>query len=1368
MKTFPPARAAALLLMVTTITLITSTLRVRMKNLSNIIASLSLLLGASLAAQEIDLFVTTTNTRIWNDAGSGAAQTGSFWRASFPGGEGYQGLCHVATSGLSQPLNQFVGKALTDSAFAAPTGNSRIWNDAGSGATNSGFFFRPQPPAGYVSLGDVCTTVSGLTSPIMCVREDLVVEASIGKLIWSDAGSGADFNFSAWEIVAPAGAIDLGGFVCHASHAKPTSTVYCLKASAVNFPAPTNAQIEQLIGSFGPIVHFHPDEPYLPDDPAVIMEPNATLNWVEVTNRSSYDNFNSAPLGTDLVTNDSLLTRVAEGPLSHPLAENPDFHSILEIPESTWPGNLSRAKSYVRVQPIKGAIIELQFWIFYPYNGRGKTRISIAPLVDEWIDPAGPLGSHPSDWELIRVRTTYKHVDSPGVGKKVSLSVSRHSGDAEYRADDPNLGDFGGSPIVYSAKDTHAHYIVPGRQIYRTVSETNLGITSAFVFLFDVPAAGGQQLATYQSSRHVIVSSAWPSVVTAPPDWFWFGGQWGGFEPHRWSIPLGYPGGVYTYNQDEVENGKPGLLRRGEFQNADLPLNANLGVLRELGGTPLSPAFTPNTTSYTMNLASSENLRLLAQASDYNALVEIRSNGGAFTAMPDGVLIGKAGSVSLVGGPNVVEVRVTTPAPSRQEPHIPVTVKTYTIAVETPPVPPVSEALDAPQLVWTTTGDNTWFAQAAETHDNVDAAQSGSISDNQESRLETTVTGPGVLSFWWKVSSEEDFDLLRMEVDGVEATTAISGEVEWQRVTVAIPSGSHTLSWIYSKDVDTSRNGDTSWVDEVRFTAPLLSSADTIYGGRLEGMQFVPGIHGGFVLGRNGWPASEGPAHAIDGEAPKYLNTGKENTGLVIVPAIGSTIAQDITLWTANDLPERDPASFELYGTRSTHGTAPFDLDQFELIASGALALPDTRNPSGSPLSLVNSQTVTFSNREVFTTYMIVFPSLKNSAAANSMQIGDIQIGGSLAPNLGVGLVNYWNFDNNLTDHAALVVNNASSVIDTGSFDGANGIDGINFTASGRFGSSIEQNGASGGNQNDGFVEIPRSSDTLFGANATNPGSPNTVTISAWVETQQFDSAFQTVLSHGEGSQYRIARRHIGDVISYAGGSPDIPEPAGGPSIAPGTGWHHVVAISEGGVSTRLWVDGTLVATGTAPIIDDSRGGGSLNLNIGANPNTGSQNREWSGRIDDVAMWNRTLTAVEVESLYLGGLADLSLGDLTTPLRSFAIWAAENIPAGEDTSFNGTIENGLIPNGIRYAFDNAAIEHPAPGVIKAPSDVPADVVVVLEYTEDLKPWTPAVTWTNGIPVIANPANVSIENGFVTQTMTSPKGFWRYRVNLVTP
>jgi hypothetical protein len=173
--------------------------------------------------------------------------------------------------------------------------------------------------------------------------------------------------------------------------------------------------------------------------------------------------------------------------------------------------------------------------------------------------------------------------------------------------------------------------------------------------------------------------------------------------------------------------------------------------------------------------------------------------------------------------------------------------------------------------------------------------------------------------------------------------------------------------------------------------------------------------------------------------------------------------------------------------------------------------------------------------------------------------------------------------------------------------------------------------------QNNGFVNVTRSADTLFGANATNPGSPNTVTTSMWVTVAGHDQSWQTLLSHGEGNQYRIATRDTSTNASYAGGVGDIPTANGiGPDLAGGA-WHHVLAISEGGVSTRLWVDGGLVATGGVPVIDDARGGGLPESCNRRQPGHRCPEPRMVGKIDEVAQWNRALSDAEIGQIWGGG-----------------------------------------------------------------------------------------------------------------------------------
>ena len=134
---------------------------------------------------------------------------------------------------------------------------------------------------------------------------------------------------------------------------------------------------------------------------------------------------------------------------------------------------------------------------------------------------------------------------------------------------------------------------------------------------------------------------------------------------------------------------------------------------------------------------------------------------------------------------------------------------------------PFAAALDTVGMGWSSGGTTPWFAQSTTTKDGVDAAQSGAIDHNGSSALEATIAGPGTLTFWWKVSSETNYDFLRFFLNGIEQTGSlakISGNVNWVQKTASIPAGTNTIQWTYSKDGSIVAGSDAAWVDQVVFT----------------------------------------------------------------------------------------------------------------------------------------------------------------------------------------------------------------------------------------------------------------------------------------------------------------------------------------------------------------------------------------------------------------------------------------------------------------------------------------------------------------------------------------------------------------------
>ena len=138
------------------------------------------------------------------------------------------------------------------------------------------------------------------------------------------------------------------------------------------------------------------------------------------------------------------------------------------------------------------------------------------------------------------------------------------------------------------------------------------------------------------------------------------------------------------------------------------------------------------------------------------------------------------------------------------------------------------------------------------------------------------------------------------------------------------------------------------------------------------------------------YPAGESPAQGIDGDlSTKYLNFGDLDSGIIVTPSGGASIADSITFATGGDAPGRDPAAYALYGTNDTiteEDNGVGDADNWTLISEGAFVLPDDRNAYGP--------TLTFANNDAYTSYKIVITDLRDPNDP-IMQFSEVQLGGT-------------------------------------------------------------------------------------------------------------------------------------------------------------------------------------------------------------------------------------------------------------------------------------------------------------------------------------------------------------------------------------
>ena len=134
----------------------------------------------------------------------------------------------------------------------------------------------------------------------------------------------------------------------------------------------------------------------------------------------------------------------------------------------------------------------------------------------------------------------------------------------------------------------------------------------------------------------------------------------------------------------------------------------------------------------------------------------------------------------------------------------------------------LSEAVDAPALVFATGGAADWAVDTASGWTNGVSAKSGSVTNSQASWIETTVSGAGTLSFRWKVEGgifrNTPFAYAKVETNGaVAAQTHLTDG--WKEQTVAVTgAGPHTIRWTYLRTSARPCDGDCAWLDGVAWT----------------------------------------------------------------------------------------------------------------------------------------------------------------------------------------------------------------------------------------------------------------------------------------------------------------------------------------------------------------------------------------------------------------------------------------------------------------------------------------------------------------------------------------------------------------------
>jgi len=102
-----------------------------------------------------------------------------------------------------------------------------------------------------------------------------------------------------------------------------------------------------------------------------------------------------------------------------------------------------------------------------------------------------------------------------------------------------------------------------------------------------------------------------------------------------------------------------------------------------------------------------------------------------------------------------------------------------------------------------------------------DSARSGDIGDDQETWLQTTVTGPGTLTFDYKLSCDAG-DEYAFSIDG-QYRSGRAGSQDWTESGpwTITGAGTHTIRWKFIKDSSGSSGSDCLWIDRIRWTGAM-------------------------------------------------------------------------------------------------------------------------------------------------------------------------------------------------------------------------------------------------------------------------------------------------------------------------------------------------------------------------------------------------------------------------------------------------------------------------------------------------------------------------------------------------------------------
>jgi len=218
------------------------------------------------------------------------------------------------------------------------------------------------------------------------------------------------------------------------------------------------------------------------------------------------------------------------------------------------------------------------------------------------------------------------------------------------------------------------------------------------------------------------------------------------------------------------------------------------------------------------------------------------------------------------------------------------------------------------------------------------------------------------------------------------------------------------------------------------------------------------------------------------------------------------------------------------------------------------------------------------------------------------------------------------------------------------------------------------------------------------------PYTNTDMTFSCWINlASSFSSSYKAIIgagnkTNGEG-RIRLLIRYVSansyriePIRAYSGNSYYTATSNYPPQTIYAGSWYNLVyTYSATGNTAKIYLNGSLVSTTNLTITSTDTDSGVLAL--GQYRDGGSTSTRWNGSIDQVRIFNTTLTQAQVTELYEDEIECCTTDEVNYPVTNTAYYQLNGGTGTTVTDETGTY-NGTAVNGITYGggkFDDAAV-----------------------------------------------------------------------------